>query len=73
MTVKKENNHRSVTGMRAVVYTKYASKFVSEHLATPEERNQYFKAIETLRALADEYGEITGIDMDSLKAKLIIE
>lgn len=64
MTLKKENNHRSVTGMRAVVYTKYA---------TPEERNQYFKAIETLRALADEYGEITGIDMDSLKAKLIIE
>lgn len=73
MTVKKENNHRSITGMRAVVYTKYANKLIFEHLATPEERNQYFKAIKTLRALADTYGEIIGVDMDSLKAKLIIE
>lgn len=73
MTVKKENNHRSVTGMHAVVYTKYASKLLFEHLATPEERNQYFKAIKALRALADKYGEIVGVDMDSLKVKLIIE
>lgn len=73
MTIKKENNQRSITGMRALVYTKYADKFVSDHFATPKERNQYFEAIKTLRALADKYGEINGIDIDSLKAKLIIE
>lgn len=72
MTIK-ENNHRSITEMHALVYTKYASKLLFERLATPEERNQYFKAIEALRALADKYGEIVGIDMDSLKAKFIIE
>ena len=72
MTVK-ENNQRNITGMRALVYTKYADKLLSEHLATPEERNQYFKAIKALRNLADKYGEIIGVDMDLLNAKLIIK
>lgn len=72
MTVK-ENNQRNITGMRALVYTKYADKLLLEHLATPEERNQYFKAIKALRNLADKYGEIIGVDMDLLNAKLIIK
>ena len=73
MTREKSNNQRSITGMRALVYTKYADKLLSEHLATPEERNQYFKAVKALRDLADKYGEIIGIDMDSFNAKLIIK
>ena len=39
MTREKSNNQRSITGMRALVYTKYANKLLWEHLATPEERN----------------------------------
>ena len=73
MTREKSNNQRSITGMRALVYTKYANKLLWEHLATPEERNQYFKAVEALRDLADKYGEINGVDMDSLNAELIIK
>ena len=64
---------RNITGMRALVYTKYASKLLQANLATPEEKSKYFKAVETLRDLADKYGEIHGIDMDSLNAKLIIK
>lgn len=73
MTTKKSNNQRSITGMRAIVYTKYANKLLWEHLATPEEINQYFEAVETLRDLADKYGEIIGVNMDELNAKLIIK
>lgn len=73
MATKKSNNQRSITGMRAIVYTKYANKLLSEHLATPKERNQYFEAVETLRDLADKYGEIIGVNMDELNAKLIIK
>lgn len=73
MTREKSNNQRSITGMRALVYTKYADKLLWENLATPEERNQYFKAVKALRDLADKYGEIIGVDMDSLNAKLIIK
>lgn len=64
---------RNITGMRALVYTKYANKLLHTNLATPEEKSKYFKAVETLRDLADKYGEIHGIDMDSLNAKLIIK
>ena len=66
-------NMRNITGMRALVYTKYANKLLHTNLATPEEKRKYFKAVETLRDLADKYGEIHGIDMDSLNAKLIIK
>jgi hypothetical protein len=64
---------RNITGMRALVYTKYANKLLNTNLATPEEKRKYFEAVETLRDLADKYGEIHGIDMDSLNAKLIIK
>ena len=73
MATKKSNNQRSITGMRAIVYTKYANKLLWEHLATPKEINQYFEAVETLRDLADKYGEIIGVNMDELNAKLIIK
>lgn len=64
---------RNITGMRTLVYTKYAGKLIDDHLATPQERSQYFKAVKILRDLADMYGEINGIDMDSLNAKLIFK
>lgn len=73
MTRENSNNQRSITGMRALVYTKYADKLLWENLATPEERNQYFKAVKALRDLADKYGEIIGVDMDSLNAKFIVK
>lgn len=62
---------RNITGMRALVYTKYASKSLQTNLATPEEKRKYFEAIRTLRNLADKYGRIHGIDMDSLNERII--
>lgn len=39
---------RNITGMRTLVYTKYAGKLIDNHLATPQERSQYFKAVWSL-------------------------
>ena len=43
MTREKSNNQRCITGMRALVYTKYADKLLWEHLATSEERTNILK------------------------------
>lgn len=72
MATKETRKPRTITKTRALVYAHYAQKFVKT-FGTAEEARKYFQALYTLRELADKYGEIDGIDMDSVHAKLIFE
>ena len=73
METKKIVNGRWVTGDHALVYTRFASKALFFNLVTPKQRKQYFEAIKVLRDIADEHCKMLGIDIDSIKIKIVFE
>ena len=59
--------------MRALVYADYALKFLQTRDSTTKEEREYNQAIRTLKALAKKYGELKGIDVESIKVKVIVK
>ena len=59
--------------MRASVYADYALKFLQTRDSTTKEEREYNQAIRTLKALAEKYGELKGIDVESIKVKVIVK
>mgnify|MGYP003366942387 CR=1 FL=1 len=62
-----------ITRMRALVYADYALKFLQTRDSTTKEEREYNQAIRTLKALAEKYGELKGIDVESIKVKVIVK
>ena len=59
--------------MRALVYADYALKFLQTRDSTTKEEREYNQAIRTLKALAEKYGELKGMDVESIKVKVIVK
>ena len=59
--------------MRALVYADYTLKFLQTRDSTTKEEREYNQAIRTLKALAEKYGELKGIDVESIKVKVIVK
>ena len=59
--------------MRVLVYADYALKFLQTRDSTTKEEREYNQAICTLKALAEKYGELKGIDVESIKVKVIVK
>lgn len=59
--------------MRVLVYADYALKFLQTRDSTTKEEREYNQAIRTLKALAEKYGELKGIDVESIKVKVIVK
>ena len=55
---------RHITGVRAQIYAKYASRAVQYKLVDAKTRKAYFDAVKTLRSIADEYCNISGIPIE---------
>lgn len=62
-----------ITRMRALVYADYTLKFLQTRDSTTKEEREYNQAIRTLKALAEKYGELKGIDVESIKVKVIVK
>ena len=73
MTREKSNKLEIITRMRALVYADYALKFLQTRDSTTKEEREYNQAIHTLKALAEKYGELKGIDVKSIKVKVIVK
>ena len=73
MTTNKSNKSEIITRMRALVYADYALKFLQTRDSTTKEEREYNQAIRTLKALAEKYGELKGIDVESIKVKVIVK
>ena len=54
-------------------YADYALKFLQTRDSTTKEEREYNQAIRTLKALAEKYGELKGIDVESIKVKVIVK
>ena len=61
------------TRTRALVYADYALKFLQTRDSTLKEEREYLQAICTLKSLAEKYGKLKGIDVESIKAKFIVK
>ena len=59
--------------MRVLVYADYALKFLQTRDSTTKEEREYNQAIRTLKALAEKYGELKGIDVEAIKVKVIVK
>lgn len=55
---------RHITGIRTQIYAKYASKAIHYNLVDVKTRKAYFDAVKTLRSIADEYCNISGISIE---------
>ena len=47
--------------------------FLQTRDSTTKEEREYNQAIRTLKALAEKYGELKGIDVESIKVKVIVK
>ena len=54
-------------------YADYTLKFLQTRDSTTKEEREYNQAIRTLKALAEKYGELKGIDVESIKVKVIVK
>ena len=73
MTREKSNKLEIITRMRALVYADYALKFLQTRDSTTKEEREYNQAIRTLKALAEKYGELKGIEIELIKVKVIVK
>lgn len=73
MTINKSKKLNIITRMGALVYTDYALEYLKTRDSTLKEAREYSQAIRTLKALAEKYGELKGVDIESIRAKFIIK